>query len=131
MNIAVSKALPPATPTFDYALVRDMHLELDMFEKYLILMPIYSRSNHWTLLAMDLRRKRIADYDSLRGDGTSYVASAKAFLQAKAEDLGQHIDTDKWDLYLNAADEFPAQPNGYNGGIHTLMLRICMLNECL
>ena len=122
VNIAVSKALPPATPNFDYALVRDMHPELDMFAKDLILMPIHARSNHWTLLAMDLRRKRIAYYDSLRGDGTIYVASAKALLQAKAGDMEQPIDIDEWDIYPNAAEEFPAQPNGYDCGLYALMV---------
>ena len=118
VNIAVSKALPPATPNFDYALVRDMHPELDMFAKDLILMPIHARSNHWTLLDTDLRRKRIAYYDSVRGDRTIYVASAKAFLQAKAGDLGQPIDMDERDIYPNAADDFPAQPNGYDCGLY-------------
>ena len=31
VNIAVSKASPPTTPNIDYALVRHMHPELDMF----------------------------------------------------------------------------------------------------
>ena len=50
------------------------------------------------------------------------MASAKAFMQAKAEDLGQHIDIDEWGLYPYAADNFSAQPKGYDCGIYALMV---------
>ena len=48
LNLILSQYLPPHRPVFDYATVRHMYTNIDLFIKDLILMPINIGNTHWT-----------------------------------------------------------------------------------
>jgi hypothetical protein len=113
---------PPNQPTIDHTFIARLCPNLPINTSDFIFIPINIANSHWTLVAIDQRRKRIAYYDSLRGDGTLYVNNAIAYLTAQSVHTAHPFNRVEWDINLTAANAFPAQPNSYDCGIYVLMV---------
>ena len=99
-----------------------MYTNIDLFSKDLILMPINIGNTHWTLIAMDIKQKKVSYYDSLRGNGQVYLDNAIAFLRESAAARNVPFDASDWVSDGYAAEAFPAQPNSFDCGIYVLMV---------
>ena len=113
---------PPNQPIIDPTFIDRLCPNLPINTSDLIFIPININNSHWTLVAIDQRRKKIAYYDSLRGDGTLYVNNAIAYLTAQSAHTAHPFVRVEWEINLTAANAFPAQPNGYDCGIYVLMV---------
>jgi hypothetical protein len=120
---------PPHQRSINHNFINLLCPNIPITQRDLIFIPINITNTHWTLVAIDRRRKRISYYDSLRGDGTLYLQNAVAYLKAQEDALHTALpqlhppfDIAEWTLHPNAGFDFPAQPNSYDCGIYVLMV---------
>jgi sentrin-specific protease 1 len=88
------------------------------FEMEKIFIPVNEGQAHWTLLVMFPQKERIEYYDSLHGDGTSYMQALIRFFgdewKARLDDDDSVFTNEGW-VMINANP--PRQTNGVDCGV--------------
>ncbi|KAH7725667.1 sentrin/sumo-specific protease [Aphelenchoides avenae] len=115
-----------------YAAVRKYTRRVRIFEHDLLLVPMHDRAQwHWTLAAIDLKRKRVTHYDPLEADANAELYTPaclgvlRNYLKSECEDkLSQTFDFDGW-TFDNAKD-VPRQRNDFDCGVF-----VCQYADCL
>uniref|UniRef100_A0A914WLX7 Ubiquitin-like protease family profile domain-containing protein n=1 Tax=Plectus sambesii TaxID=2011161 RepID=A0A914WLX7_9BILA len=53
----------------------------NIFDQDLLLFPINDRGNHWTLIVVDMRQRRMSYYDSMGNDGSKHLKAIREYLK--------------------------------------------------
>lgn len=102
---------------------------IDIFSFDMILIPLHVFGNHWTLGAIDIKRKHIKLYDSLNGENIKFFTYILKYLRDEAMDKKRiQMDFSDWIYNKDGKSEngIPFQENGYDCGVFT-----CMFAKCL
>jgi len=123
---------PKKPLAYNYAKVKrwTRRQNVDIFEKDIVIMPVNLSDMHWTLGALDFRKKRIRTYDSM---GTPINNRFVEFMLKYLNDEHQ----DKKGCPLPGLDEWegeevvdmPIQENGYDCGVFTCRAAECLLRD--
>ena len=93
-----------------------------------ILIPVHVHGNHWALLALDLRERKVHWWDSLVG--TSDASEFTPFIDAALEWLewvaGRDIAADTWTRHVHSEHVVPQQDNGCDCGIFAIAMARCI-----
>lgn len=102
-----------------HSAVRRWTRGVDLFTKDLILVPIHLQV-HWSLVAIDLRKKTIVYLDSMGQKGQNTTEIIFHYLQMESK-TRRNIDLNplEWKCYSMAAEEIPQQRNGSDCGVFT------------
>ncbi|NXM75860.1 SENP2 protease, partial [Serilophus lunatus] len=100
-----------------YRAVRRWTRGVDLFMHDLILVPIH-RQVHWTLLAIDVRKKTIKYFDSLGENGYDICEALLQYLQEESrEKRNLELTVSEWTLHSLSSNEIPQQSNGNDCGV--------------
>ncbi|GJJ09586.1 hypothetical protein Clacol_003809 [Clathrus columnatus] len=101
--------------------------KFDIFSKDIILIPVNHRNIHWSLAAINLKKKRIESYDSVGEYHTKIYQKLRYYLQEEHTDKKKkpfdftgwedYYDEKMW--YSHVFKETPQQENGYDCGVFT------------
>ncbi|NXV83452.1 SENP2 protease, partial [Atlantisia rogersi] len=109
-----------------YSAVRRWSKGVDLFSKDIIFVPVNLRS-HWTLGVIDVRKKSVRHYDSLRQNGAEICQVLFKFLQDESlEKRKVELDCSEWTLRSMEPHEIPQQENGSDCGVF-----ICKYADCI
>ena len=81
-----------------------------------IALPIKHNNNHWTMAIISVPEKTINYYDSLNGDGSTYMTAILSYL--REVELRRQITTSPWTCQQHF--DIPQQNNNYDCGIYML-----------
>ena len=81
-----------------------------------IAIPINHNNNHWTMAIISVPEKTINYYDSLNGDGSTYMTAILSYL--REVELRRQITTSPWTCQQHF--DIPQQNNNYDCGIYML-----------
>ena len=95
----------------------------DIFELEKVFFVINQRNCHWVCAVAEMQKKCILFYDTLGGDGQSYLANIFRYLQDEHMDKKNCplTDADKWQLFPKVPDT-PKQTNGFDCGVFVCMI---------
>jgi len=97
---------------------REAHLPhgvKNIFELDSVLVPINQTGNHWVLMVINMRERRLELFDSYGGSGAGYFELVRRFLVDDHRDqLGQEIDLSGW---TNVVWTVPQQDNDFDCGV--------------
>ncbi|XP_010143337.1 PREDICTED: LOW QUALITY PROTEIN: sentrin-specific protease 2-like [Buceros rhinoceros silvestris] len=100
-----------------YTGVRRWTRGVDLFEQDIILVPIHLRM-HWALVVIDVRKKTITYYDSLRQKGDKICQTLFRYLQEESrEKRNVDLASSEWTLHSMEPHEIPQQLNGSDCGV--------------
>ncbi|XP_029462336.1 sentrin-specific protease 2 isoform X2 [Rhinatrema bivittatum] len=109
-----------------YYSVRRWTKHVNLFENDLILIPIHLRV-HWSLVAVDLRKKTIAYHDSMGQKNPGICKNVLKYLQEESKATrNQSLDLAQWTLNSMSPHEIPQQMNGSDCGVF-----ICKYADCI
>lgn len=98
-----------------YARVKNYSRQTDIFDKDILVFPIFL-NNHWRLVVVKFRTKRIFYLDSLSKVGRNILNSIKDYLIAEHRNKkGKPLDFKTWDC--GAYPNTPQQSNGNDCGV--------------
>uniref|UniRef100_A0A0K8T5X9 Ubiquitin-like protease family profile domain-containing protein n=1 Tax=Lygus hesperus TaxID=30085 RepID=A0A0K8T5X9_LYGHE len=100
-----------------YETVRRYTKNVDLFSKYLILVPIHI-SGHWCLAKIDMERKEIVCYDSMLRNNNKFLGMLMNYLISEHKDKKKEdMDTSGWTSRNDK--NIPIQENGSDCGVFT------------
>ncbi|KAK3834286.1 MAG: hypothetical protein JOS17DRAFT_38842, partial [Linnemannia elongata] len=101
-----------------YEKVRRWTKKDNIFAMDYILIPIHCSGNHWTSAVVDMKRKRIAYYDSLLGNNPKVFLILRDYLDMESKDKQKKpFDFEGWEN--ECPKDIPRQRNGYDCGVFT------------
>jgi len=110
-----------------YSGVRRWTKKVDIFSMDVVVLPVHL-GMHWCLAAIDMRKKQIAYYDSLKGNNNQCLAVLRNYI------IEEHKDKKKTALAVNEWSQIqpkniPEQKNGCDCGVFTCMYADCLTKD--
>ena len=91
--------------------------QVDVFQKDLLIVPIHVHGNHWTLAVINIQRKRLEYYDSMRGGEGQVLVNLRRWLEDEHQEKKKApFDTAGWPDIAWKRDT-PEQHNGSDCGV--------------
>ncbi|XP_065053996.1 sentrin-specific protease 1-like isoform X2 [Rhopilema esculentum] len=107
-----------------YAGVRRWTKKVDIFSVDMVVLPVHL-GMHWCLAAIDMRKKQIAYYDSLKGNNAQCISALRKYISEEHKDKKKSpLNIDEWTEC--SPKDIPEQLNGCDCGVFT-----CKFAECL
>ena len=101
-----------------YELVKNYSRGTDIFEKDIILIPIFE-ANHWRLIVVRPKILEITYIDSLNMDGTQILENIQSFLSQEHEaKKGSNLDFSKWNIRQDR--KVPQQLGSHECGVFVM-----------
>ena len=89
----------------------------DLFQKDLVLFPVHL-GNHWCLGIINLKKKQLEYYDSLKGDNSRCISLMKHYLESESRDKKKtDFDWSDWSEPVVNGEKLPLQTNGSDCGV--------------
>jgi Ulp1 family protease len=82
---------------------------------------------HWTCYGIFLEKKFIQEFDSMGGGDVQVLKSIYHWLHDSMESEGQELTSTDW--CTSVARGQPRQRNGYDCGLFSIMLSLCIAND--
>ncbi|KAG8905948.1 Smt3-specific protease [Tulasnella sp. 403] len=112
-------------PGYEKARLAKWTRTVDIFSKDMILVPVNQSNTHWTCAAINMKKKRIEFYDSLRCRSEKVFILLRQYLELEHMDKKKkHFDFTGWENFYS--EETPNQENAFDCGVF-----LCMFMEGL
>ena len=100
---------------------------IDLFSCSRVILPVHLGS-HWCLAVVDMARKELRYYDSLRGSGERCLRLLAGYLvdEMRAKQ-GKTLDLSKWSKIT--VKDLPRQSNGYDCGVFACQYGRCIIAD--
>ncbi|KAF8528061.1 cysteine proteinase [Hysterangium stoloniferum] len=110
--------LYPKVPKYDVFRLNRWTKKVDIFSKDYVFIPVNHGNVHWTLSAINFRKKRIEAYDSMGHYRPEVYKTLRNYLDLEHRDKKMKpFDFTDWVDHFD--EDIPKQENGYDCGVFT------------
>lgn len=112
-----------------YENVRRYEKQLDVFELDVLLLPLFVKKCHWTLVAVYPKRRCMYYLDSMNGDGRQHLMNILKWLfERHLKIYGEPLNLESWKLFDRAIG-FHQQVDSVDCGVFCTMYMDCLCRD--